>query len=55
MEFKEEITVAVLLEKLNLIAFIQTLDEDVPSESPPLELPKSSIKSLNKRKISGEY
>lgn len=42
-------------EKLNLIAFIQSLDEDVPSESPPLELPKSSIKSLNKRKISGEY
>ena len=42
-------------EKSNLIAFIQSLDEDIPLENPPLVLPKSSVKSLNKRKVSGEY
>lgn len=42
-------------EKSNLLAFIKSLDENIPLESPPILLPKSSIKSLNKRKISGEY
>ncbi|MCF8449277.1 MAG: hypothetical protein K9G49_05335 [Taibaiella sp.] len=42
-------------EKHNLIAFIKTLDENIVFETPPTLLPKSKIKSLNTRKVSGEY
>lgn len=42
-------------EKLDLIAFITSLNEIIPTEKYPGKLPKSSHKELNKRKVGGEY
>jgi len=42
-------------EKLDLIAFITSLNEIIPTEKYPSKLPKSSHKELNKRKVGGEY
>jgi cytochrome c peroxidase len=42
-------------EKADLIAFLQSLNEDVISDSLPTTLPKSKIKALNKRKPGGDY
>ena len=42
-------------EKANLIAFIHSLNENVIFEAPPSGLPSSSNKSLNGRKVGGEY
>lgn len=42
-------------EKRNLMAFIQSLNEEVPFEEPPLKLPASKNKLLNTRKVGGEY
>ena len=42
-------------EKTNLIAFIHSLNENVIFVAPPVTLPASSNKSLNSRKIGGEY
>src|SRR5690606_34533926 len=42
-------------EKANLIAFIHSLNENVIFEAPPPGLPSSSNKSLNVRKVGGEY
>jgi cytochrome c peroxidase len=43
------------LEILQLIAFIESLTESVPVETPPTKLPISSIKLLNTRVIHGLY
>jgi cytochrome c peroxidase len=43
------------VEKSNLIAFLQALDEDVPFESAPKSLPVSSRKELNNRRVGGSY
>jgi len=43
------------LEKKELIAFIRSLDENIIFETPPVLLPKSNNKELNKRKVGGEY
>ncbi len=42
-------------EKENLIQFLQSLNEDILFESAPEKLPRSKIKSLNARKVGGEY
>jgi cytochrome c peroxidase len=42
-------------EKSDLVAFIQSLTEDVKFETPPQKLPESKIKKLNARKVGGEY
>lgn len=42
-------------EKQQLIAFLRSLDENIPFEEPPAQLPVSSIKELNNRKVGGEY
>lgn len=42
-------------EKHDLIAFIESLDENVNFEEPPQQLPLSSDKTLHKRKVGGEY
>ena len=42
-------------EKSNLVAFIHSLNENVIFETPPVTLPVSSNKSLNSRKVGGEY
>ncbi len=42
-------------EKSSLIAFIKTLNEDVPKVKKPSSLPKSSNPAFNKRKAGGEY
>ncbi|MEP7373595.1 MAG: cytochrome c peroxidase [Chitinophagaceae bacterium] len=42
-------------EKINLIAFIHSLDENIIFEPPPPALPISSNKELNNRKVGGEY
>ncbi len=42
-------------EKANLIAFIQSLNEQIEFEAPPKTLPKSKLKALNNRKPIGEY
>jgi cytochrome c peroxidase len=42
-------------EKNELIAFIQSLNENIIFENPPSALPASANKALNKRKIGGEY
>jgi len=42
-------------EKNNLLAFIQSLNENIIFEDPPHALPVSSDKKLNKRKVGGEY
>jgi cytochrome c peroxidase len=42
-------------EKQKLIVFMQSLNEEVPFEKPPVQLPVSKIKALNNRKVGGEY
>jgi len=42
-------------EKQDLIAFIQSLDEQILFEAPPSKLPLSKYALLNKRKVGGEY
>jgi len=42
-------------EKSDLIAFMHSLSENVIFDQPPVKLPASSNKSLNRRKIGGEY
>jgi cytochrome c peroxidase len=42
-------------EKNNLIAFIQSLNENIIFEPPPPALPVSSNNDLNHRKVGGEY
>jgi cytochrome c peroxidase len=42
-------------DKKQLIAFIYSLNEAIPFEQQPGKLPASKIKSLNNRKIGGEY
>jgi cytochrome c peroxidase len=42
-------------EKKQLIAFIHSLNENIIFETPPLALPASSDKSINIRKVGGEY
>lgn len=42
-------------EKANLLAFINALNENIIFESPPNSLPASSNRSLNARKVGGEY
>ena len=42
-------------EKSDLLEFIRTLDEKIPFETPPTSLPVSRNKSLNTRKVGGEY
>ena len=43
------------LEKKDLITFLNTLNEKIPFETPPAKLPASRTKSLNARKLGGEY
>lgn len=42
-------------EKIQLIAFISSLTEDIPFEETPKKLPKSSNVVLNKRTVGGVY
>lgn len=42
-------------EKKSLLAFIHSLNEEIMFELPPTELPKSKNKTLNNRKVGGEY
>ena len=42
-------------EKGELIAFIQSLNENIIFDKAPLKLPASSNKELDKRKVGGEY
>jgi len=42
-------------EKQKLIAFMHTLNESIPFEAPPANLPKSKRKNLQWRKVGGEY
>lgn len=42
-------------EKKDLIAFVQSLNEKITFDVPPVKLPVSKIKALNNRKIGGEY
>ena len=42
-------------EKAHLVAFIHSLNENIIFEAPPSSLPSSSNKSLNGRKVGGEY
>lgn len=42
-------------EKANLIAFIHSLNENIIFEAAPAALPASSNKTLNNRKVGGEY
>lgn len=42
-------------EKENIIRFIQSLNEHILFEAPPVKLPISKIKELNRRKVGGEY
>jgi cytochrome c peroxidase len=42
-------------EKSDIIAFIKSLDEDIPVVTVPLKLPKSKKDALNNRKVGGEY
>jgi cytochrome c peroxidase len=42
-------------EKKELISFIHSLNENIIFEDPPLSLPVSSDKELNKRKVGGQY
>jgi len=44
-----------IIEKNQLIAFMNSLSEDIPFEDLPLKLPLSKIKSLNTRKVGGDY
>lgn len=43
------------VEKRQLIAFIKSLNEQIPPENPPLKLPRSSDRKLNGRKPGGLY
>ena len=42
-------------QKKDLLSFLHSLNEDIIFEDPPAYLPTSSDKSLNKRKVGGEY
>jgi cytochrome c peroxidase len=42
-------------EKAQLLQFITALNEQISFENPPVKLPKSTIKSLNSRKVGGTY
>lgn len=42
-------------EKVQLIAFINSLSEKIPFGTPPQKLPLSKDKALNQRKVGGEY
>jgi cytochrome c peroxidase len=42
-------------EKADLLAFIHSLNEEIIFEPPPQSLPVSSDKTLNSRKVGGEY
>jgi len=42
-------------EKNDLIAFIHSLNENIIFEDPPISLPISSDKTLNQRKVGGQY
>lgn len=42
-------------EKKQLAAFINSLSENIPFETPPQKLPLSKSKALNQRKVGGEY
>jgi cytochrome c peroxidase len=43
------------IEKKQLIKFMESLDENVPTESKPQSLPISSLKSIRKRVLGGIY
>lgn len=43
------------LEKLNLIRFMESLDEKIIFEGQPAKLPESKNKTWNNRKVGGEY
>ncbi|MDB5258608.1 MAG: yhjA [Chitinophagaceae bacterium] len=42
-------------EKNKLLVFLHALNEEVPFEKPLVQLPLSKIKTVNKRKVGGEY
>lgn len=42
-------------EEFSIIQFLKSLTEEIEFENPPKKLPKSTNKSLNSRKIGGEY
>ncbi len=42
-------------EKIQLVAFINSLTENIPFDTPPQNLPLSKDKTLNRRKVGGEY
>lgn len=42
-------------EKADLVAFIHSLNEKIIFEEPPLKLPSSGVRSLNSRKVGGDY
>jgi cytochrome c peroxidase len=42
-------------EKRYLLAFIRSLDENISLEAPPVRLPRSKIKALNRRSVGGLY
>ncbi len=42
-------------EKKNIIAFINSLNEEIPLQLPPAKLPISKNKTLNNRVVGGEY
>jgi cytochrome c peroxidase len=42
-------------EKEQLTAFLQSLNENIKFEAPPIALPVSKDKNLNNRKVGGEY
>jgi cytochrome c peroxidase len=42
-------------EKKALIAFIGSLNEDIPFEIPPAKVPSSRLRELNQRKVGGTY
>lgn len=42
-------------EKKQLVAFLNALTENIPFETPPQNLPLSKNKTLNRRKVGGEY
>jgi len=44
-----------MTEKKQLLEFLRSLDEKIQPGDPPKELPLSSVKALNKRKVGGEY
>ncbi|HEU4610155.1 MAG TPA: hypothetical protein VFS31_18675, partial [Chitinophagaceae bacterium] len=43
------------VEKRQLLAFINSLDENIKFEPSPSMLPQSDIKALNNRRVGGEY